>query len=269
MRFEVVVYNGHHCFGEVARAVHDCLLRLGHETLLTTESLRPITSSRVIAFGTNLLRRDQFLPDDAIIVNGEVMSSNWWPVLLPQFNGRAVWDWSEGRVAELRRQHYTAIHLPLGYHDVFDGPPDPIVKREGVTFIGSRHHRRTSIFSSIGDLRFYGDVWGNERTKLLQRSLVGLNVHYHEPTPGEVETLRILMHLTHGAPVVCETSSGLDVEWLKDGLLLSAYEDLPGACAALLKDDDLRRMKAKRGYEAFRTGRPPFIESVKEAVARS
>ncbi|HEX8208031.1 MAG TPA: glycosyltransferase [Solirubrobacteraceae bacterium] len=102
-------------------------------------------------------------------------------------------------------------------------------------------------------------LWGDERTEVLNRTKIVLNLGRH---PGELSGMRLLTAMVCGACVLSE--SIWDPRPFVPGVhyVDAPVEDLASAAAALLADDERREMIAAAGH-AFALAHP-----LSESVAR-
>src|SRR5262249_16785613 len=91
-------------------------------------------------------------------------------------------------------------------------------------------------------------VYGGERDRLIARSKVVLNVHYHESKVFEV--VRVSYLLANGRFVVCERGGMPDEEMeVAGGVAFADYGDLVQVCVDSRDRPDERRRIAQAGFE--------------------
>jgi len=188
---------------------------------------------------------------------------------------------SRDRSGSLARRGIRAPVVPFGYHRVMAG--DPVDPCEGprdidVLFLGSvardvRSRRARIIAAVLADLRsgtrtkvIDGGVWGVDRTALLRRAKIVLNVHR---APGNFEGVRYMVAAAAGALVISEPIA--DPHPFVPGMHYVEAEprSLAASVEALLADDGGRLAIARAGQalvvNELAMGRS--IEKLLDAVA--
>lgn len=266
-----------HCaaFREVAETLHHGLRALGHDSILTDDTVP--RGRRPIVLGSNLLPSTrQRLSAEAILYNLEQLDpgSPWLvPELLDLFRTHEVWDYSDRNAAQ-----YPSLGLPpprvvpIGYvpHLTRIAPQEEDID---VLFYGSINGRRRRILDALRErgLRVeeaFG-VYGVERDRLIARSRLVLNVHYYEAKVFEI--VRVSYLLANRRCVVSERGvDDLDERLLARGVAFAAYDELVDACARLVADPPERARIAAEGF-ALVSARDevPILRSALEGRASS
>lgn len=203
--------------------------------------------------------------DDAIIdrsarlsvpVCTEQPGTRWFDIgLVTTAASPVALDINTHGVAALRAEGVDATHLRLG------GVPSmvaPSVERDiDVVLLGGKTERRAARLAAMApglwqhhcDLRLFsfsrpvqadtpGLVFGDDKYRLLARSRILLNIHRDDERPGYFEWARMMEAMANGCCIVTEPVTGF--EPFVEGRDFIATDDLEGAVAELLADDDRR-----------------------------
>jgi hypothetical protein len=251
MKFAVTIisplgYLPSETFREVAQVVHEGLLALGHDAILTTRT--DIPDRRHIIFGANLLSRyPQTLAPDSILYNLEQveMGSTWFDdKLLDLFRRYAVWDYSLSNVATLKTFDIEAVHVPIGYMPCLTRIAEA-EKDIDVLFFGSLNERRNRILDQLTihgcRVKVVSGVYGDERDRLIAQSKIVLNMHFYESMIFEI--VRVSYLLANRVFVVSESGNDRDEDHFTNGLAFSNYENLVGTCIRFLAQTEERRKR--------------------------
>ena len=242
-------------FREVAETVHHGLESLGHDSVLTTQTMLP--GRRHIVLGSNLLP-DYPLPlaEDAILYNLEQVDtdSDWIrPELLDLLGRYEVWDYSERNAKALRELGVGAARVvPIGYVPELTRITPVAQPDVDVLFFGSVNARRQRVIDSMRALGLRVEavfgVYATDRDALIARSKLVLNVHFYEAKV--LEMTRISYLLANRVAVLSEgSSSPAEDAALAGGVAFVPYVQLAPRAAELIADSEQRRRLADRGFE--------------------
>lgn len=260
-------------FSEVYELIIYGLKNLKYE-VLSSENYN-LENVRYIILGANLLK---FIPKekrpifkkDTIIINlerfghQEIFNQEYLDIL----KSFEVWDFSSLNMKRINLQYNLKIKkfLPLGYVKELEKIKKKEDEREDidVLFIGSLSDRRTKILQEMSQLNInvkhlFG-FYGHERDKIILRSKLLLNMHYHDI--GSLEHVRIFYYLINSKPVLSEKSDDeQENEIYKNAICLAEYKDLPWRALELLNNKYDLKKYAKIGHEFIKEQK--FIEILK------
>ena len=182
---------------------------------------------------------------------------------------------SHDRAAVLAGHGLRARVVPFGYHAALAGPltpPDTEPRDIPVLSLGasSRHLRRGHLLARFAADRAGGPallpldgVWGGERSGILRRSRVLLDVHR---IPGTFIGVRLILALAAGVAVVTEPMT--DPRPFEPGVthLEVPADDLLDAARSLVADEERRRSMVLAG-QALLAERLLLTESVLAVIA--
>jgi hypothetical protein len=116
-----------------------------------------------------------------------------------------------GRQQFLVEQGFSSAYVPVGYHRAEYGSDMGIPRDIGVLFLGAltiphrkrllKKLRRTGINLVAKGSWSDPDYWGENRTKLLNRTKILLNLHRY---PGELSGVRLILGMANKALVISE-----------------------------------------------------------------
>jgi hypothetical protein len=263
------------CFEEVAVALKDSLLRLGHEIFKGTVGDPTLDYGRMIMFGVNNGEWLVDVPKDAIIFNSEQISAVDDPERYVQnhklYRDHVVWDYSATNLETLRQLGIQrAVHCPIGYIDTMTTIA-PVEEDIDVLFYGSTNPHRLKILDGLDAAglkvkRLFG-VYGKERDAWIARSKVVLNLHHYHR--GVFEIFRV-SHLVANNKCVVSEDGGVDQQLNEQARRLTwsvPYDDIIDACRGLVFDPALRATAAERGMRAFSESQ--FTDHVARALEQS
>jgi hypothetical protein len=261
-------------FSEVYEFIICGLKNLKHE-VVSSENYN-LENVRYIILGANLLK---FIPKekrpifkkDTIIINlerfghQEIFDQDYLDIL----KSFEVWDFSSLNMKRINFQYNLKIKkfLPLGYVKELEKIKKKEDEREDidVLFIGSLSDRRTKILQEMSQLNInvkhlFG-FYGHERDKIILRSKLLLNMHYHDI--GSLEHVRIFYYLINSKPVLSEKSDDeQENEIYKNAICLQEYKNLSWKALELLNNDNDLKRYASLGHEFIK--KQNFIEKLKE-----
>jgi hypothetical protein len=239
------------CFREIAETVHYGLLALGHDSVLsaTTEHEK----RRVIAFGWQLLDPAAKLAADTILYSLEQVGTPQTEAF-SLLKKHSVWDYADHNVALWRQRGVNATHVPIGYVAELTRiriDPEP---RIDVVFYGALSERRTRTIrmlerAGLKVCAFEG-LYGAARDDIIAQSKVVLNLSFHD-RHRVFEIVRVSYALANATCVVSEGGHG-DAPF-REAAVIVDYDELVGACVAMVRDDARRAAQAKRGFEIMRS----------------
>ena len=165
--------------------------------------------------------------------------------------------------------------VPMGYHPAL-GRPDPDSERDiDVIFIGHGDRpRQKEILDAVQTrLQLRGqslhiankDCFGDNRTALLNRARISLNLAKY---PWSLSGERFLMSMGCGAVVVSETIDNTSPYVPGEHFIQADPEDLPGAVARCLNNEDERSAMARRAYD-FVTNELTLEKSLERIVNKA
>ncbi|MEE4237998.1 MAG: glycosyltransferase [Anderseniella sp.] len=159
------------------------------------------------------------------------------------------------------RQQFLSNHgipsqfVPVGYHPFWGSLLAGEERDIDVVFLGHLSRRRRPLLRELGntlakagfELKVIdGDCYGDERTRLLNRSKVLINLN---SMPWESPGMRLLMAMSCKAMVVSEYAA--DIAPYENGkhLLMAARKDLAGLIVSCLRDEAMRSSIADRAHQ--------------------
>lgn len=253
--FSICILNS--VFNEVAASLRHGLGELGHPTEVLSGGF--VQGSRPIILGAQLIADWSKLPDEAIIFNFEqlgVESRFITPEYLAQLSRRTVWDYSPRNIDWLRAHgiNDSARLIRIGHAPDLVRVPAATEQDIDVLFYGAVNERRRHILQALHDsglrLVMQANLFGEERDRTIGRAKVVLNLHYYETRIFEIARVGYL--LANGKAVVTEGGSDTELEPdLREAMLAVPYEELVGACQALVADAQRRHALEARAAGIF------------------
>lgn len=255
------------CFEEVAIALNDGLIELGHKSKIVTSSFE--CRGRTIVMGSHLITgmHVKDLPEDIIFYNLEQFGSTWMTkeyinLLRGMHNGRwikesgrkyEVWDYSKKNIDELSKLKISAKLCEIGYSKVLT-KINNTEKSIDILFIGSINDRRKKVHDELVkngvNVRFIFGIYGEHRDALIASSRIIINIHFYEAKVFEIVRCSYLM--ANKVCIVSETGSDEQLEVpFRGGIEFSPYDKLVDTCVELLKDNDRIKSIGQKGYEIF------------------
>jgi len=166
---------------------------------------------------------------------------------------------TRSRLEFLQERGIRACHLPLGYEPACGDDLD-LTRDIDVFFLGDlRVPRRKRL---LADLRAQGiavrsagdwsaaDLWGEARTKLLNRVRIFLNL---QRFPGEFSGLRFLLGMANGALVLSEPVHDPHPFAAGEHFVSASLEEMPSVIRAYLNDEEERRRIARAAHRFVTT----------------
>ena len=203
-------------------------------------------------FAPHLLQPDHadLVPPSTILYNFELLnppreiSAVFLREFVPRFE---VWDYSTGNLEALRA-HAKARpvrHVPFG-----DTPGLTRIEAHDeqdidVFFSGAVSARRAQVLNALKarglNVVVVSDVYGAERDRLIARSKVVLNIHFHDDARN-FESPRVVDLLANRKAVVSELKPDVYIDAdLKSLIAAAPLAELADACEALVRDEPRRR----------------------------
>ncbi len=259
-------------FSEVKELIISGLKYLGRPVL----SLDNYNSEdvRYIILGANLLKytkknASSLFKRDTIVINlerfgHESIFDQYYLNILKKFE---IWDFSEINMNRINSKYHTDIKkfLPLGYVEELNRIEKKEVENIDVLFIGSLSKRREKILQEMLQLNINAQhlfgVYSDERDKIIARSKLLLNMHYHDF--GSLEQVRIFYYLINSKPVLSEMSDDEGENKIyKNAICLQEYKNLSWKALELLNNDNDLKRYSSLGHEFIK--KQNFIEKLKE-----
>jgi len=244
-------------FNEVAEAVHQGLVALGHDSVLTNRL--DLDERRTIVLGGNLLVQYALEPPkNPIYYNLEQLGDDlpWMtmPEFVDLFRRCPTWDYSQANIERLAGLGLPRpTYVPIGYvPELTRIAPAP--EDIDVLFYGALNGRRYSVLRDLHDrglrVKWLSGAYGASRDAWIARSKIVLNIHYWEAKIFEITRVSYL--LANRRAVVSERGAdpGLERD-LASGIAFADYDELVDRCVELLGNEPARRALAERGYQAF------------------
>jgi len=259
-------------FSEVYELIIYGLKNLKYEVVLSENY--NLENVRYIILGANLLKfipkeRRPIFKKDTIIINlerfghQEIFDQHYLHIL----KSFEVWDFCSLNMQRINSQYNLNIKkfLPLGYVKELEKIKKKDEREDiDVLFIGSLSDRRSKILYEISQLNInvkhlFG-IYGHERDKIISRSKLLLNMHYHDI--GSLEHVRIFYYLINSKPFLSEKSDDeQENEIFKNAICLAEYKDLPWRALELLNNNNELKKYAKIGHKFIKQQK--FIETLK------
>lgn len=244
-------------FLELAQLLGYGLEDLGYSVTISINSI--FADARNIIIGCHLLDPSliESTPETSIIINTEqlgTVSSPWHHKIRRWVTRFQTWDYSEGNLARLREIGAEEPKLlRLGYHKRLARIDKSSPQDIDVLFYGSLSERRKRI---IHDLKAAGSnamavgVYGEERDRLIARSKVILNVHYHDSHVFEI--VRVFYLMINAKAVVGEVGENTAIDpFYLPGIRAAPYDDLVRSCLDLAADRGIREEMERRALDTI------------------
>ena len=211
------------------------------------------------------------LPPESIIYNTEmvVRGSPFLKDLIAFVERYETWDYSTVNIAGWRAQ---GVSRPVRWLRPGYVPEsttiDPSTPADiDILFYGFVNGRRYDILKAMTDaglnVHVGKNVYGEERSALIARSKIVLNIHSRPDSM--FEHARVSQALSNHRALVTEAGNYDEIDAdLREGMAVGSAEELPGICQALLADDARRTALAERGFELF--SRRDFCASLREVL---
>lgn len=247
------------CFTEIAQLFREHLM-LNNCLCDIIDNFAYNPYDRIIVFGANLCKfTDIALPNNVIIVNMEQLykGSPWLSRKYIDLLTRSeVWDYNANNINWLKYHLKKDAKLfRLGYAKClemhYSGHQDI-----DVLFYGWLNPRRQQVFNELKakglNVIFREDLWDDEKHDLISRAKIILNIHSY-PT-YLFESARVIPLLINRRFVISENSSNMaESDYLKDGLVISEYDQIVDKVLYYLNNSEQRDNIAKRGYQIIQT----------------
>lgn len=255
-------------FDEVAEAIHQGILELGHPCERIVGALAPGCTN--ILFGAHHLPPGSMPPPETILFNLEqIVPGALWvtPEYLSLLRRFRVWDYSAGNVAALRSLGAgRATLVPIGHVRSLERirrQPEDI----DVLFYGRLIPRRTDLLKRLEarGMRVVAinAAYGKERDASIARARIVLNVHV--ANEARLEAARCFYALINGCFVLSEHSDDAAESGLAGGMAFAAYGEIEARCAWYLERPEERAAIARAGQALMRSR--PQAELLRPALA--
>jgi hypothetical protein len=180
---------------------------------------------------------------------------------------KLVFDYSNKNVFLLRKMGVPNVfYTPISYTPNMTEYDDTKVavadKDIDILFFGSLNKRRSFILEELKQKGYSvyvadGGVWGDDRTALLKRSKIVLNIHFYS-SDAILETVRLGGLFANTCFVISESGNCTALNKLfQKGCIFVNYNDMVAQCEKYLgnaTDIAEKRLKiARAGHEAFKT----------------
>lgn len=261
MNFAVAIvsppkYAHSEAFAEIAETLHQGLLGLGHDSILTRK-LACEPDRRVIVLGSNMLSALRAEPPaNSVLYNLEQVQagSSWMkPGLLELFRRYPVWDYSQQNIERLVSMGLPRpTLLPIGYTKeltrIVPAPQEDI----DVLFYGCLNERRTRVLQALRArglaVKALFSVYGAQRDAVIARARIVLNVHYYEAKV--FEAVRVSYLLANRRAVVSERGAAPEEEAdFERGVSFASYDELVERCVQLVHHPVERQRLGEAGFE--------------------
>lgn len=262
MKKFVNIYYANAVFADVAESIRETLA--GRMCATITHTLDATNPNVWILFGVNELPPSTLLPENYIVFQLEQISvrDNKW--LTQKYidvmrGAKQVWEYSSLNVKLLHAKGLTNVfHVPIAYSKCLTKTRDESLKKDiDILFIGSINQRRKALLEKLQALGLTveirdGGLWGDERTTLLQRAKIHLNVHYHDKDGTVLEMARLSVLLANHCFIISETSCDAKLDkHVENSLVFGTYDKLYDLCVKYLPLDAKRALIAQKGFALF------------------
>ena len=212
-----------------------------------------------IVFGSHLLKSNNIIPENSIIVDLEQLtdeSSQLGKNYISILKNNQVWTYSSHNVDWLRHKNITNVkHVPFAYMPCLDKQCNiPVETDIDVLFYGNLSSRRMHIHNMLIKVLpsikiiFKDNIWGDERDNLIARSKIILNIGNYTDI-HLFEAVRVIPLLARQKFVISEEcADGHDYEYLKNGLIFCSYSDIISKVVHYLNHPILRHTISSNGY---------------------
>jgi hypothetical protein len=264
----VYIYYSNSVFRDLVESLQYVFIQRG-VTVNVTHDLNKDDLNTWVLFGVNELPPSILLPKNYIVYQLEQISveGNKWLTqryLEIMKGAKQVWDYSIKNVNLLNRYNVkNVIHLPISYSEnlkIVDCSNIPDSEKDvDILFIGSISPRRKELlerFKLLNDIRVLiadGGLWGDERTALLKRSKMIINIHFYG-SESLLEMARLSVLLANKCFIVSETGGDASMDKkLEKGVIFGRYNELVSLCRKYLPAEMVakRNSIAREGFRLF------------------
>ena len=276
-RFNVLVvqpplYLHYEAYMGAAHLICCGLRRLGYEAATSKNQLDRAGTNIIV--GAHCLDPAllEELPRESIIYNTEMVVRDhpFIADLIPFVERFETWDYSPVNIEAWRAR---GVSRPVRWLRPGYVPEsttiDPSTPADiDILFYGLVNGRRYDILKAITDaglkVRIVNNAYGDERSALIARSRIILNLHSRPDSMFEYA--RVLQALSNHRALVTEHGNYDDIDAdLREGIAAGTAAELPTICRELLADDARRAALAERGFEVF--SRRDFCASLRDLLA--
>jgi hypothetical protein len=264
----VYIYYSNSVFRDLVESLQYVFTERG-VTVNVTHDLNKDDLNTWLLFGVNELPPSILLPKNYIVYQLEQISvdGNKWltqKYLEIMKGAKQVWDYSIKNVNLLNRFNVkNVIHVPISYSDslkVVDCTSIPDTEKDiDILFIGSISPRRKELlerFKLLKDINVMiadGGLWGDDRTALLKRSKVIINIHFYGKD-SLLEMARLSVLLANKCFIVSESGGDTSMDKkLEKGVVFGGYNELVSLCRKYLPAEMAakRNSIAREGFKLF------------------
>lgn len=239
------IYFDNITFNDIVRGLVDCLTIHGIKVETTDKIKENNILDLYIIFGMNDFI-SQIVPNNYIVYQLEQTTghdeSKWFSHTYLDYlkNAIEVWDYSLINYQNLKKIGIQKIkYVPLQYMSILNEITHLPDKDIDVLFYGSINQRRQQIIDQLvaNGLKVVvkTNLWRQERSDLISRSKIVINIHYYEHSI--LESTRLSYLLSNQCVVVSEVSQDpiLD-KWHSPYLKLTNYEQLVSTCQQIINE---------------------------------
>ena len=264
----VYIYYSNSVFRDVVESLQYVFTQRG-VTVNVTHDLNKDDLNTWLLFGVNELPPSILLPKNYIVYQLEQISvdGNKWltqKYLEIMKGAKQVWDYSIKNVNLLNRYNVkNVIHVPISYSDnlkIVDCSSIPDTEKDvDILFIGSISPRRKEllerfkILNGINVMIADGGLWGDERTALLKRCKIIINIHFYG-AESLLEMARLSVLLANKCFIVSENGGDASMDKkLEKGVIFGRYNELVSLCRKYLPAEMAakRNSIAREGFNLF------------------
>ena len=191
-----------------------------------------------------------------------ITDKNWFtPQYIKILKGSlSIWDYSMVNIKNLKKiadlKNCTFKYVPVSYMPHLDIAPKTSIKDIDVLFFGVMNDRRYHVHDSLvkaGLNVHFADynLWGAQRTELVNRSKICLNIHYY--TNPILETVRISYLLAKKAFVISEKSNDAILDKIYSStVVFTDYNNIVTKCIEYINNPSALNDFANKAYETFK-----------------
>lgn len=250
--------NIHQTFDEIALGLKSSFQRLGFDAPIVSDPDK--ITGKAIVLGCNRLPQLQLpeLPENIILYNLEQVQpgSPWMnDKYIELLRSYPVWDYNEINISTLKKMGIGDVtYCGIGYEPELMRIPRAEEDID-ILFYGSINDRRKKVIEALKEsglnvVSLFG-VYGSKRDEYIARAKIILNIHFYEAKLFEI--VRISYLLANKKFIISEHGSNNGLEnSFEGGIVFSKIEDMVENCYKYLKEENLRKEIAQKGYELFK-----------------
>jgi len=274
----LVTFNKHRIFDNIARALHDALIDLGHTCSIKEDQLEADvinivlgavlwrakhTSLGFLEAGPFILYQFEQLFDDS----GAIKEVPEYGAILKMAD--QILEYAPSNLEYLKEIGLSdkTVYLPPSFHrslEMFRPSDAPTID---VLLVGSGSERRSRIMDQLRRNGFVAveafGAYGHELINLMKQTKILINIHWTDGF-NILETVRISYALANRCFVISEIS---DHNPYGNGVVYADYDALVATCLEYLGPSaDKRASIAAEGYVEYR--RSDFVSDLRNAIDR-